>query len=77
MPERLGGLVVAVAVQQVHLPAGRGVEVQPVELEDGPAYAVQALHQGGDAGAYRFVEVLYPVVAEADPVELKLAPPED
>ena len=50
MEEGLVALVVAVAVQVVHLAAGGGVEVQLFEPEDGPGALVEAFHTVGDAG---------------------------
>ena len=69
MEEGLVALVVAVAVQVVHLAAGGGVEVQLFEPEDGPGALVEAFQAVGDAGldgveARDFVELV------ADLVEL-------
>ncbi len=62
-------LVVAVAVQVVHLAAGGGVEVQLFELQDGPGALVDAFQAVVDAGLDG-VDVRGLVELKADLVEL-------
>ena len=62
-------LFVPIAVQEVHLAAGGGVEVQLFELQDGPGDAVQGTEAFGDGGLDT-VDAGRLVVAEADLLEL-------